>query len=169
MKIYLAGKIAANDWRHGIVKELRDAMVDKWESPWPVLRGAILGRHDYVGPFFVACDHGCYHGENSHGVGAKSGGCGGKQMHRRQVAENCLSAIDKADFVFAWIESADCFGTLYELGYADAKGKEILAVFSREMGVADYQDLWFTRAAIEGRHVLAGCPKAALESRLFCP
>lgn len=77
MKIYLAGKIAKNDWRHDIVNDLRGAgdvhseieSYNLGDKCWPILRQSILGKHDYVGPYFVACDHGCYHGDSSHGVG----------------------------------------------------------------------------------------------------
>lgn len=79
MKIYLAGKVGANDWRHGVVSGLRDAFPQSGGWPYtddpapgrfPVLERAILGEHDYVGPFFVSCDHGGFHYDRSHGVGA---------------------------------------------------------------------------------------------------
>lgn len=66
MKIYLAGKIGSNDWRHSIVLGLRNAIEASAYSPgghgegygilpneWPILKGAVLGQHDYVGPFFM--------------------------------------------------------------------------------------------------------------------
>jgi len=70
MRIYLAGKIAKNDWRHEVVTNLGRALVigDQW-SRWPVLEKAVFGAHDYVGPFFISDDHGCAHGAGAHGVG----------------------------------------------------------------------------------------------------
>lgn len=86
MKIYLAGKINKNCWRHSIVTGLKNAssplpaFVETEPEPghgqqldlpeWPVLKNAIFGCHDYVGPYFRSCDHGCFHGDGRHGVAA---------------------------------------------------------------------------------------------------
>lgn len=64
-KIYLAGKVSKRCWRHKIVRDLRSA---DWENA--PLRSAVCVNgeaFDYVGPFFVSCDHGCYHGDGTHG------------------------------------------------------------------------------------------------------
>lgn len=66
MKFYLAGKIGRDDWRHSVVLGLRDAIEASAYAPmghgggygilpddWPILKGAVLGQHDYVGPFFM--------------------------------------------------------------------------------------------------------------------
>ncbi len=76
--IYLAGKIEANDWRHDIVKGLRDSSPlsascqcldgEGSLSPWPILQNAIFDRFHYTGPYFVEGDHVSFHGEGSHGV-----------------------------------------------------------------------------------------------------
>jgi hypothetical protein len=48
----------------------------------------------------------------------------GHNPHDEEVIiELSLSAIDSADYVFAYISSLDCFGTIAEIGYAVAKGK----------------------------------------------
>lgn len=86
MKIYLAGKINKNCWRHSIVAGLGNASSPlpafvegvsefghgtQLDLPeWPVLKNAIFGHHDYVGPYFRSCDHGCFHGDGRHGVAA---------------------------------------------------------------------------------------------------
>lgn len=88
MKFYLAGKIGPNDWRHSIVLGLRDAVKPLvggscghgsgygiLPDEWAILRGAVLGQHDYVGPFFMpstATDgvddvRLIAHGSNTHG------------------------------------------------------------------------------------------------------
>lgn len=165
LNIYLAGKIEKNCWRHTLVPSLRNHGPDYSDDsesmgPWGVVYNAIFGRHHYVGPFFVGCDHGCFHGPDQHGVGASgrdsgdpgeggvvddvlvwgcSGGTLGKGF-RRGVQDRCLRAIDKANVVFAWITTLDCYGTLAELGYAKAQGVRIL------IGVKDgldVNDLWF--------------------------
>jgi hypothetical protein len=80
VKIYLAGKIAPRDWREAIVTNLH--LPDVVSCPqadgdpfardeWPVLPKAIFQTHDYVGPFFANCGHGCFYGDDSHGLGAR--------------------------------------------------------------------------------------------------
>jgi len=162
MNVYLAGKIRAHDWRHGIVSKLRDAVGIKWGDPWPVLRRAIAGAHDYVGPFFIGCDHSCYHGKNEHGVGAATGGCGGGgPTNKVQVVQRGLQAIQKADLVFAWKESADCCGTLFELGYAKGLGKDIAVAVSNDLGINEYHDFWFMLSAFAGSVSIEETPDAA--------
>jgi very-short-patch-repair endonuclease len=164
--IYLAGKIGPNDWRHDLTGwQLRHA----WEvddahpdEPWPVMKRSILGVFDYVGPYFVSDDHGCGHGSNTHG-------CGNDGVvpcftyenlpKRDRVRELCLSAIDTADIVFAWLDDLTAYGTLVEIGYARGRGK-IIVIAAPEaprtfgwssnadevvLGIADSatNDLWF--------------------------
>ena len=59
-RVYIAGKISKCDFRHHIVAGLKDHPFDQTELVTP---GFI-----YVGPFFVSCDHGCYHGNGTHGA-----------------------------------------------------------------------------------------------------
>lgn len=184
MKIYLAGKITANDWRHTIVPALRagEPLVYQSTGPrdhdsmpvfgFPVLQGAIFGVHDYVGPFFVSCDHGCYHHAESHGVGAWDDEWGGhgdpyncqvatENLPRRaEVVRVCLEAIDRADVVFAWFDDPNCHGTLTEVGYAVAKGKRLWAGFGAP-GL--WSDLWFARsAAVKVAHYREGIGAAGV-------
>ncbi len=148
VKIYLAGSIKKNCWRHNVVKGLRGAIeeIDSGECAssalhqfWPTLHHAIFGRHHYVGPYFTSCDHGCFHGEDSHGVGASVE----KKIHdaeekKGDVVQVCLQAIHAADLVFAWIDSLDCYGTITELGYARAIGKTVCVC-----GPRAFRDMWF--------------------------
>ena len=148
MKIYLAGKVGKHDWRHHIVSGLGAALDATEPSGWPILRGAIFNEHDYVGPFFIRCDHGCYHGLNEHCMGADNGGCCGKSYSQAIVPAYCFAAINSCDLFFAWFD-ADChtaYGTLIELGWAMAMRKRI------GIGVAegvDASDLWFSMRAAE--------------------
>jgi hypothetical protein len=139
MKIYLAGKIHKNDWRHSIVAGLTNALTDTAFPLWPELPNAIFGHHTYVGPYFVGCDHGCYHGDNAHGSGlADTAPCGiGPVYQPEHIWQRCQMAIDHADVVFAWIESEDCYGTLVELGWAAAAGKQIWIAGPRR-----FPELW---------------------------
>ena len=60
LRVYLAGKISKNDWRHQLIAGLRN---HSWEDG-PLTQSGFT----YVGPFFISCDHGGFHGPNTHGM-----------------------------------------------------------------------------------------------------
>lgn len=133
--VYLAGKILLNDWRNRFYY-CRHAL-----DPEEIAAGFTVpvdNNLSIAGPFFISCDHGCYHGDGKHGVGAVDslhsdhewGGCMGNYYTRDDVLNICKSQIDRAEIVFAYINSNDCYGTLAEIGYAHAKGKDIVIAFS---------------------------------------
>jgi hypothetical protein len=104
MKIYLAGKIRKQCWRHAIVKDLHMTNgniaggtcpdPDVWDAcTWPILPKAVFGAHDYVGPYFFSCDHGCWH-RTPHAAADNV-------RDRRHVVTACKKAIASADVVFA--------------------------------------------------------------------
>lgn len=143
--VYLAGKITKNGWRHNIVSGLRDwehhllgpaeNLDNTWE--WPVWPQAIFNIYDYAGPYFIGCDHGCYHGRDSHGY--TDNGCSSwGRFEREQVLTLCKNAIQKCDIFFAWVETGDCYGTIAEIGYASALGKQIYIA-----GPNKIDDMWF--------------------------
>lgn len=113
-RFYLAGKIRKNDWRHYLVPGLRE---HEWDQ------GDLLCRDfTYTGPFFIGCDHGCYHGAGKHG--AFSEGCIDDD-HRKpttweQTVARCHTGVVTADLVFAYIETLDCIGSMVEVGIAIA-------------------------------------------------
>lgn len=131
MRIYAAGKIGKNDWRGprrapwgiGIdYGNIRDYLTDFEVEISP---GVI-----YVGPWFISCDHGCYHGDNCHGVGAGSDyQCSGDvlnlQQAKRDTLRNSLHQIRKADVFYARLDSREAFGTFTEIGYSLALGKPV--------------------------------------------
>jgi len=138
-RIYLAGKIWKNDWRHKIAHGIRDSGT----NPWPYSLQCEESGHEITGPFFVSCDHGCAHGDGNHGCGET---CMGDRFHttedrRRFVKDECLEAIRNSTDVFAWISSLDCYGTLIELGYAAALEKTINVAVDKSLSVDN--DLWF--------------------------
>lgn len=161
MKIYLAGKVGHMDWRHEVVSGLRSALNESdlpIRERWPTLEGALFGQHDYVGPFFVSCDHSGFHGPNTHGMGAWNSKsdpttnepitdgmplgafcCGRTLPGRQQVVALCLDAIRRADLLIAWIDDPTCYGTIAEIGYARAYGVPVWI-----HGPEPYADLWFT-------------------------
>lgn len=165
LRIYLAGPIGKHCWRHCLVPGLRDAL---YSGDAPDFRDVLdtcnkhealpcyqavnrqlefkIGSHFYVGPFFIACDHGCAHGSNSHGVaaGGKENSCitaGDGGFTQDQVREFCRSQIDSADLIFAWIDRELAYGTIWELGYATARNKDIVVRWPTGF---DISDMWLS-------------------------
>lgn len=135
VNIYFAGKISKNDWREKITNfDVGNVLDGSYEGSLQLRNGVDIGDGDrYVGPFFVSCDHGCYHGPNSHGAGAGQEGCGCAHLTRAMVHRMCLDGIRRCDVLYAWIDSKDCFGTISEIGYAAALGKRIWIAYEKEM------------------------------------
>jgi len=128
MNIYLAGKVGYKDWRHTIVDGLENANqdfnTDDYIEDWHVMNGAIYGEHNYTGPFFIR-GHST-HGDNTHGCdlyGHNIEDHGGNQ--RNAVPRLCRTAIDRSDVVFCWMDDLTAYGSIFELGYAMGKGKQI--------------------------------------------
>lgn len=143
IKVYLAGKIKSNGWRQQIVDIRNNFGGDEKNK----IRNGIEIRYKnniYItGPFFLSCDHSCYHGDNSHGVGLNSyNDCYGltDNFSEDEVKDICLQQIKKSDVVFAYINDDTCYGTLYELGYAAALNKPILLLFDSDKR---RNNMWF--------------------------
>lgn len=137
--VYFAGKISHNGWRIGwgeLVCEQAEKIEDLAKYEYQ-----INDELTYTGPIFLSCDHGCYHGPGTHGVGADGLGCGGlPTICMEDVLYICKSQIERAEILFAYIDSADCFGTIAEIGFAHAIGKDIFIVFSnKELK----EEMWF--------------------------
>lgn len=143
--VYLAGKIEPYDWRHRFCFYRGNP-----GDPEDIASGCTIDVDDNLtitGPFFISCDHRCYHGEGKHGVGAVNslhsnewGGCMGNFFTRDDVLNICKGQIDRAEIVFAYINKDDCYGTLAEIGYAHAQGKDIVVVFSND---ELKKEMWF--------------------------
>lgn len=169
MKVYLAGKVKKHCWRHDVVKGLREALHCDVMSPWPELYHSIFNTHNYVGPYFASCDHGCNHGSNMHGNGlGRDWICGGDNPPERQtIIHRCFAAIKSADLVFAWIDSADCYGTIAELGYAAALNKQIKIAVSEDHVLA--WDRW-RKAGYDDMHGdIEDCPDPPVLADLWFP
>lgn len=158
--IYLAGKIGASDWRHTVVPNLRGALTDNdvhFGVPWQALDCQVLDAFSYAGPFFASCDHACGHGGGQHGITETCG-----EYRTEKIAEyvllQCFAAIRRCDIFFAWLggeTAATAHGTLVELGYAKALGKETIIAAPAQPINAGYpphegssegqavDDLWF--------------------------
>jgi hypothetical protein len=129
--VYLAGKIDKNGWRGLVVPALRE---HGWKDG-PIHMESFI----YTGPFFHSCDHGCNHGPNGHGA-ANGFHFDESPYTQHDVIRNNNSALDSADLVFAYITSADCYGTLIELGYAIHAGKRVALAFSPSF---PHKDFWY--------------------------
>lgn len=147
--VYLAGKIRQSGWRENICGYRCGGHTDSYGFYDDLV---INGNLTVTGPFFISCDHGCYHGENSHGVGVAQyyytdedgrkhiyEPCMGEYFTQDEVLTVCKNQIDKAEIIFAYIDCRDCFGTLSEIGYAHAKGKTIIKFKNDDLE----RDMWF--------------------------
>lgn len=164
-RIYLAGKIAEQDWRHGLVNDLTFVGRAAWT---PTLDALGPGIH-YTGPYFLADGHGCTYGPCAHGRGNDCSLSGGDSAE--QTVELCLRAIDESTALFAWLDDLTAYGTLVEIGYARAKAIPVIAATpctdaayvarsSRPATRGDRSDLWFALNTATA-HVKAPTPRAA--------
>ena len=140
--VYLAGKIAKEQWRWGFAPSSIDAAAQASASRATfLLPTEIAGmRFTYAGPYTVGCDHACAHGPGTHGA-IDRGYCITSQPTRQIVFARSKDGIKKADVVFAWMAGpVDCYGTLVEIGIANALGKPIVLMTPGDL---DLKELWF--------------------------
>lgn len=138
VNIYLAGKIEPNGWRQSII-DIRNNFFDHEYRSVNKLKNArvhidkIDDSNMYVtGPFFLSCDHSCWHGAEDHGLGINNRGCqagGVGGFEQFEVVDICKTQIKRADIIIAFINDDTCFGTLFELGLAKQMGKKIVTIF----------------------------------------
>ena len=150
--IYLAGKIGKNDWRHRLVPGLRGHL---W-SDGPI--GTPL--FTYVGPFFVANNHGNNHGRNRHGAVCNNNSYD-QNYEQLDVIRNNMAALEAADLVFAYIDAKECYGTLFEIGWAAHKGTRVVVVFPPRFKSSDF---WYS--AMQADSLRYGIPICHLQSLL---
>ncbi len=138
---YLAGKITGTDWRDQIVDGWSEqnhsnnyfqAFFEYEDCPfWAVVPNVVSvcgKRLNYAGPWwndFDSCGHSVSrNSESPHGYGCD---------RRREVFCNVSMALQfHCDLVFAWIDSADCYGTIFEIGFAKSIGKVVVVAMSDE-------------------------------------
>jgi len=171
-RIYMAGKIEKGDWREGVYgrghhDDLYNQLANTGRIQFPVIE--IDDNNDYTGPYFVGCDHGCFHGEATHGVGARCE-CGKtwstNHFHecpdcgmgadnyctthptQENIFQACRYAIMRETTTFfAWVDTRECYGTIAEIGiactarWADLGTCEELWIASPDID----PELWFIR------------------------
>lgn len=168
IKVYLAGKVSKNCWRHKFVKGLRDVPAVPNEE-WPILEDAIAPGVDYCGPYFAPCDcgHGCNSGECQHGVGTESG-CSNSYLNafnprghfydaiadsKTEVFNQCFEAVKVSDIMIA-MPSVDSYGTIVEIGWAYAMSKEV--VICHDALRDDSEDFWFVGRCQSSESIYGG-------------
>ena len=154
VRIYLAGKIRnwEDDWRHSIFQH--SFLPNRYESSWvetllyenafrthefPISKNALQGGFDCTGPYFAGKHSNAEMVGSPHGLEVRTGN-DHDPCDAQRVTELCRNAINQSHWVFAWIASGDAYGTLFELGYAAAKGKRLFVSFASE---ALRQAMWF--------------------------
>jgi hypothetical protein len=169
---YFCGKIAKNDWRHTLINlsiRSTEYPLEQYRTgPLPIIPHAFGPALHYAGPFFVSCDHGCYHGPNSHGTAANRhavtewGNCLDCRLpHRDEVMRNCCLSIRACSIVFAWLDDLSAYGSFAEIGLAYAEGKIIWLAWPKPL-----PDLWFLQT-MATTTLIAENPKLAFRELLF--
>ena len=142
-KIYLAGKITKDFWRNIILGDVR--YIDRYRKtpgisqmyPEPIQfydNEEEFDKFIITGPHSISCDHHCFH-DTSHAAGTDfHGDCGWEDggMSKQWIVDSCLHQIDKSDFVFAYINHDDLYGTIAEIGYAFANYKPVFIIYKNE-------------------------------------
>jgi hypothetical protein len=114
---------------------------------WPVI--TFEDGFAYSGPYYrdLWGGHGVENGSSEGIVHATD--AGRLEDYQREVVRvMCLEGVRKATHVFAWLDSPDAYGTLYELGVAAERGVPVLAALSRngrDWGIEE--DFWFALGA----------------------
>jgi hypothetical protein len=126
--VYLAGKIAERDWRHRLFP--LDG-VDKMTLDDPGLHRDGL---TYGGPLFIKYEH---TPKRQGLLYVPASRAERWAAHRANVVRRCRSWLQRSDVVFCWLDAADAYGTIYELGWADAWGKPVFLAFDSTAEVAD--------------------------------
>lgn len=166
VRVYLAGKVSRRDWRHGLVPCLEFV---EGEIDWR-LHHVIFSAGDSKlsllcsGPFFVGSGHGLGHGDATHGC-AEGNSAPLSPVAREHVHTQCTNAIYNSDVVLAWVDDLTCYGTIWELAYAQAIGVPTVVAMPKAMGQETANDLWFTlqRALFIWAETPAEALKAAIQ------
>lgn len=178
---YLAGKITGTDWRDAIVPNWSEEnhswtyshALWNWDQAkrWSVVpavcsvNGVTL---DYAGPWWrdVFCHGRATSSYEPHGYGDDLGNLINEQSDstiRQEIAAAVSSAVLASDMVFAWIDSDDAYGTLFEIGMAAGLDKCVVVAFETEFSKSSAaRNMWLSK--FNGYDVVAGTPKEAWDS-----
>jgi hypothetical protein len=139
VSIYFAGKVGKKGWRDVL---LGDRSMSRGSFTLPTEYCAAY----YAGPFALGCDHGCYHQDGSHGLSAP-GACQSLDdeiLPKHMVVRRCLSQVENAHLVVAYLEDLTAYGTLAEIGYASACEVTVALWIAPKLQSAP-DELWFVK------------------------
>jgi nucleoside 2-deoxyribosyltransferase len=154
--VYLAGKIAQGEhWRSRIVGGDDDhPCYEALDPSFTLDIDNALGKFTVTGPIFVsACGHGLAHRGSTHAACEDTWTCDDEEPSESDRAKvSAMQAkvhavntqrIRNADFVFAFIDEDDCFGTLAEIGFAHGIGKPVYLLYGGKLTPKQRADFWF--------------------------
>ena len=86
---------------------------------------------------------------------------------RARILDLNFKRIRRADYILAYINETDCYGTLVEIGYARALNKKLAIGIGPNISAAAFDDLWMARGCHNpGLEVWPGAPQQVF-SRLL--
>lgn len=172
---YLAGKITGTKWRNEIVKDWSHEqskachIAQNMEScghDWRIVECAAEAAAgvflDYAGPWWSSLNAGG-HASSTDSIAPHAYGQEEHDNHGMALgyaSDDCLEwatetvsglvdhAVREADLIFAWIDSNDCLGTMFELGLATGLGK---AIAIASPATFDWRETWLAQQFCDAR------------------
>ena len=127
--IYFAGSVDKNDWRNKLVSDTQERIMSNGRRM--VYKTRDGGEFAYGGPEAIGCDHGCCHGNGTHGMIGSP--CVEQNNKPGDIISNCLAQIKIADVLFVYISKPDSYATYLEVGYAFAINKPCYLYINPEL------------------------------------
>lgn len=175
--VYLAGKITGTTWRNEIApgwsrenKGLDGCSPETGD--WRTVADAIPVDHRSLaltGPWWRPLSQFGGHSNVEDNQGKHASGETYDEKHgivsgamSAAAMNGILRAIEESDLVFAWIDTLECCGTLWELGYANGIGKQTAICFSNDSLAAE---LWIP--FMMARNDLIVAPSAGEAWKIF--
>ena len=181
-RVYMAGKVGRRNYRNELglgsrgMSQINHVNQHKERS------------YIYNGPIIPSCDHGCWHDFFDGGTGSDGGFIKEEKTsffveptNHEAVVGSTMKQIQSSDFLFAWFESYDAYGSIAEIGFAAGMGIPVYIGFredvfpiqesSREYSWYDHKarlvgrELWYI-ATIAHRSFLSSTPSDAFTRAL---
>jgi len=121
----------------------------------------VIGDYIYVGPWTISCDHGCFHGDGTHGCSGlpcdkicfhddAPRGCDGHTCDafdraevREKVARACEYQVMNADLVYAVLSKPEQYGTVVEIAMAFGAYKPVIINILPKLFGRPLREYWF--------------------------
>ncbi len=145
--VYLAGKMRpfwrdeiAYGWSDFEVQDQGEGMFE-WRSDLKikVSNKSLCVTGPYISPFVNQKKHESIHWSTYTHLSS------GMHNHCKDydLVDRIRNAITECDFVFAWINSSDCFGTLVEIGFAIGIGKTVYVATHDQSDIEN--EMWLAK------------------------